>query len=304
MDCTESMFVTRNNITANLFRNWGVWGKQTAAVYVSISRDNYVAGNVMYTGPRAGFNVNDGIGGGNVFEGNLGFGVVLQSSDHGTLNSWDRRPAFWPVVDPIPPASVPVPASDAAGTVTYVPGQLVMRSNFFFRSSYYYNSNSIYALDNDDGSSNWLHTGNVVVRGPVKFRDGIDKHATDNIFLYPDYAQEYAAAFQVNGFETEVFSGNTLVTTTGVGYGFCAGFSAKGTDVPAIANNTFVLDGPGVVWSNGGCGGTYDFGAWQQLGLDAGSTVTSTNVTTTDISTMVCNKLAVLPASIVHAKWC
>lgn len=67
--------------------------------------------NVCYNGPRAGININDGFGGGNVFEGNLVFNMVRleclavasrpfiplvvqvrETGDHGPLNSWDRQP--------------------------------------------------------------------------------------------------------------------------------------------------------------------------------------------------------------------
>jgi hypothetical protein len=40
---------------------------------------------------RAGFNFNDGMGGGNLLDSNLIFNMVRETQDHGTFNSWNRQ---------------------------------------------------------------------------------------------------------------------------------------------------------------------------------------------------------------------
>lgn len=52
----------------------------------------------MMNGPRAGVNINDGFGGGNVLERNLIINTCRESGDHGPFNSWDRLPF---IADPL-----------------------------------------------------------------------------------------------------------------------------------------------------------------------------------------------------------
>jgi len=47
-------------------------------------------GNVVFNGPRAGINFNDGFGGGTNVTKNLIFNQCRESGDHGAMNAWDR----------------------------------------------------------------------------------------------------------------------------------------------------------------------------------------------------------------------
>ena len=49
-----------NTIARNYVGNSGVWSKQSAAYYKSVTRENYVVDNVFHDGPRSGVNYNDG----------------------------------------------------------------------------------------------------------------------------------------------------------------------------------------------------------------------------------------------------
>jgi hypothetical protein len=51
----------------------GVFGKQTAAVFMSLATATTIRRNIMYNGPRAGINFNDVLGGGHLVEHNLLF---------------------------------------------------------------------------------------------------------------------------------------------------------------------------------------------------------------------------------------
>ena len=94
--------IEENHVDTN-----GVWVKQSAAYFKSVTRANIVRNNVFHDGPRSGINYNgkldatidcfhhvhrlllltvglaDGAMGGEVMEGNLLFNYVKESNDHG-----------------------------------------------------------------------------------------------------------------------------------------------------------------------------------------------------------------------------
>jgi hypothetical protein len=67
---------TGNVVASNLIHENGVWGKQTSPYVQSVSCQVTLANNVMFNGPRAGINFNDGFGGGNLVVNNLLFNLV------------------------------------------------------------------------------------------------------------------------------------------------------------------------------------------------------------------------------------
>ncbi|KAM7452751.1 hypothetical protein BLSTO_06509 [Blastocystis sp. subtype 1] len=48
--------------------------------------------NIFFNVPRAGININDAFGGGNLVDHSLMFNTVRETADHGPLNTWDRMP--------------------------------------------------------------------------------------------------------------------------------------------------------------------------------------------------------------------
>jgi hypothetical protein len=74
-----------NIITRNLVDTVGVWVKQSAAYFKSITRSNLLRSNIFMNGPRSGVNFNDGAMGGEVMENNLLLNFVRESNDHGML---------------------------------------------------------------------------------------------------------------------------------------------------------------------------------------------------------------------------
>jgi hypothetical protein len=60
-DATSSDFPYGNRIEGNHFHGLGVYGKQSSAYFQTLSCRNSLVGNVMYDGPRAAINFNDGI---------------------------------------------------------------------------------------------------------------------------------------------------------------------------------------------------------------------------------------------------
>lgn len=77
-------------IEGNTAYEYGLIGKQVAAVFQAVSCQTLIRNNVFFSGPRHGINFNDGMGGNNRLLGNLMFNQVRESSDAGPFNSWDR----------------------------------------------------------------------------------------------------------------------------------------------------------------------------------------------------------------------
>lgn len=67
------------------FGGFGVFGKQTSALFVAVSKRITFEHNVLYDGPRAGININDGFGGGHVLRSNVIFNQ--RTSDTSLLRS-------------------------------------------------------------------------------------------------------------------------------------------------------------------------------------------------------------------------
>ena len=74
-----------NVISHNLCRELGVWEKQSSFYTQFKSSENIIAGNIVFNGPRAHINFNDGFRGGAVLEKNLIFNSCRESGDHGPL---------------------------------------------------------------------------------------------------------------------------------------------------------------------------------------------------------------------------
>ena len=73
----------------NVFRELGVWQKQSAAVFQAEAGLSLIEHNFIYNGPRAGINFNDGALGGSVIQYNILANLCRESGDHGPV----RRPA-------------------------------------------------------------------------------------------------------------------------------------------------------------------------------------------------------------------
>lgn len=222
----------RNEFSHNYVRNWGIWGRQAAGYFEGLAGENNVSFNVFHDGPRAGANFNDGFGGGLVFEGNLIFNVVQDTGEHGSTNAWDRQQLLWSAH-----------GDAASGELTSIPAPRVVARNFVFRNSFRGPTSNKWVLDKDDGSSSYDERANVLVYGAVKSRDGLRRRVRDNLFLFPNNMPladttetKVAMAFQVNGFEWDTFSNNTVVALGSDGHASIYSCTSK-NDVPP--NNTF-----------------------------------------------------------------
>ena len=112
-------------IAHNVMREGGVFVKQSSAFVTFVASENAFVENLVWNGPRAHVNVNDGFRGGNVIEGNLLVNSCRESGDHGVRQRVDaagvtplrqRHPYRNPAGPPRPPATLSDRSLSTAGT--------------------------------------------------------------------------------------------------------------------------------------------------------------------------------------------
>ena len=203
-------------LIGNLMHEIGVFGKQSSAYCQSKTSETHIEGNVLFNGPRAGINFDDGFGGGHLVEWNLIFNQVRESGDDGPFNTFDRQPYITTVRN---------------GTPSVFKAQSNMTRNFIIN-----NYHSTWPIDHDDGSCYYYDTYNYLVYGGYKNYLGHSKIVKYNTYIYPG-AQH--TLYKNN-------LGDFLV------YPYCAShISASTTDLPSgwgevWANNTCIIDNPNI----------------------------------------------------------
>lgn len=153
----------------------GVYGKQTSALFIAVSKRISFVDNVLYDGPRAGINVNDGYGGGHVLQGNVIFNQLLESGDHGPVNTWSRTAYLqrtpgggastiqeWNRID-----GNFVMVGPKMGAL-YGPGNGACSNGMWQRECPKGGGSMYTCLDHDDGSDYYLDTRNVCVFAGMK----------------------------------------------------------------------------------------------------------------------------------------
>jgi len=141
--------------------------RSTSFYFQATSALATIADNIVYNIPRAAINFNDGFGGGAEVKHNLLFNTCRESSDHGAFNSWDRLP-YTTEINTGKPSTVP---------------KLNDVHNNFIVSNYAADGG---CLDNDDGSAYYsIHHNFCVFGGHKQNYDGHDKHASFNVYVYP-----------------------------------------------------------------------------------------------------------------------
>ena len=270
IDGTDGNQPRGTKIYSNLIHEIGVFGKQTSAYIQAIACETELVGNVIFNGPRAGINFNDGFGGGNLVMNNLAFNLVRETGDHGPFNSWDRQPFLSDI-------------SDATPSLT--PAQSNITRNFIIN-----NYHSTWPLDHDDGSCYYYDTYNFLVYGGYKNYLGHSKVVKYNVYVYPDaehqvdklgafFSEPYCAnsdgASEIilpSGWG-EVWVNNTCIIGNPNVYEFsgCIPVGSNSGLIPFTANNTFYAPGADIYIR---CSSfQYTLQDWQKKGYDIGSTV-------------------------------
>ena len=156
----------------NLIHRIGRIEKQTAGVQISMAMDITVRSNSIYDVPRSGINIGDGTWGGHILEFNDVFNTVLETSDHGSFNSWGRDRFWHPnrrVMDSLTTANPNMPKWDAIKTT-------IIRNNRF-------RCDHGWDVDLDDGSSNYYIYNNLMLNSGLKLREGFNRVVENNIMV-------------------------------------------------------------------------------------------------------------------------
>eukprot|EP01063_Lacrimia_lanifica_P022202 TRINITY_DN29866_c0_g1_i1.p1 TRINITY_DN29866_c0_g1~~TRINITY_DN29866_c0_g1_i1.p1 ORF type:complete len:828 (+),score=233.01 TRINITY_DN29866_c0_g1_i1:46-2529(+) len=173
IDGTGGDFPRWTTVEGNVFREIGVWEKQSSGVFQAKAAETTVQRNVFFNLGRAGMNFNDGFGGGDKVRENVLFNTCRESSDHGPINSWDRQPFI---------TTVRTGKPDAQMVPRLVQHNLLI-SNYGGEKE----------VDNDDGSLFWRIRENVMVYGwAQKFKCG-GIESSGNLKAFLDYGGKFDA---------------------------------------------------------------------------------------------------------------
>lgn len=146
--------------------------KQTAPVHVSMSLGITVRHCSIYDVPRAGININEGTFGGHLIEDCDVFDTVLETGDHGSFNSWGRD-RYW---DPKGGNMYKAVAENSALPLLDMVKPNTLRHNRW-------RCDHGWDVDLDDGSTNYIITQNLMLRGGLKLREGYKRIVTNNIIV-------------------------------------------------------------------------------------------------------------------------
>ena len=153
-------------VRGNLIHHTGAMNKQSACVYAAIGERLTIASNLLHSVPRAAICFNDTIWGGHVIENNDIRNTVGETGDHGAFNSWGRDTYGGP---------------DAGGNLLRPQARAIItiRHNRILESG----GRGGFGIDLDDGSSMFRIHDNLTVNASLKYRDGRDRVAENNVFV-------------------------------------------------------------------------------------------------------------------------
>jgi hypothetical protein len=144
--------------------------RQPAGVTVDMASEITVRDCSIYDCARAGINIGDGAWGGHLIERCDVFDTVLETSDHGSFNSWGRD-RFWHSDRKVSQEAIDrdpeLPFLDAVKTT-------IIRDSRW-------RCDHGWDIDLDDGSSNYDIYNNLMLSGGLKLREGFRRHAWNNI---------------------------------------------------------------------------------------------------------------------------
>lgn len=146
--------------------------KQTAPIQISMSRNITVRACTIHDVPRAGINISEGTWGGHLVEWCDVFNTVLETGDHGSFNSWGRDRFWTPSLAGINREHERDPALPFADAVA----ANVLRHNRW-------SCDHGWGIDLDDGSSNYEITGNLILKGGLKLREGYRRIVRNNLIV-------------------------------------------------------------------------------------------------------------------------
>ena len=172
---SQRMFPFACRVVNNTIHHCGVFGKQTAGVFISVARRITAGHNHIYDMPRAGICINDGTWGGHVIEHNRIHDTCLETGDHGPFNAWGRD-RYWCLLHSHGPTGEESVCHQAGDIFVDQMETTVIRHNFF-------EEKSGWGLDLDDGASNYHIYNNLCVGVSMKLREGAHRLIENNIWV-------------------------------------------------------------------------------------------------------------------------
>ena len=146
--------------------------KQTAGVSIDLAQGITVRHCSIYDTPRAGINIGDGCWGGHVVEFCDVFDTVKETGDHGSFNSWGRDRFWCPDIQEVNSRVKQYPDLPRLDTVN----PIVLRNNRW-------RCDHGWDIDLDDGSSFYIITNNLCLRGGIKNREGYGRNVQNNVIV-------------------------------------------------------------------------------------------------------------------------
>jgi len=259
-DGTAGEFPRYTLIKGNFIHHLGIHEKQSSCYFQAKTAETTLVDNICFEIPRAGFNLNDGLGGGNVITSNLLFNTCGESGDHGAINTWDRQ-AYLTTV--------------ATGQPSYRPAVNEIHHNFIVSNG----DADGGAVDNDDGSSYYLEHHNFCIYGGAKMGN-IDGHAKVYHSNINAYSHVYGTTcfwnwpgwFPERPYEEQYFNNTCIIEDQQnyiTGPNACSLTNASSIGIVAHGN-TVVVNGTAMVKI---CGKSIDAQDWLKLGVDPATTV-------------------------------
>ena len=145
--------------------------KQSSGVQISMSQSIHVSACSIYETPRAGINISEGTFGGHVIEHCDVFDSVLETSDHGSFNSWGRD-RFYELQG--------VDLNHLKGSqLEHLPFLDAVKVNCIRHNRF--RCDHGWDIDLDDGSSNYVIEYNLCLNGGIKLREGFSRRVDNNI---------------------------------------------------------------------------------------------------------------------------
>ena len=219
----------------NLVHDCGVFGKQTAGVYISRAKRITAAHNLIYNMPRAAICIGDGTWGGHVVEFNHIHDTVRETGDHGPFNAWGRD-KYWSLTQSH--SSYTENHSLEAGQVEVDAMEpVIIRNNFFEErpESIEGIHGPVFGIDLDDGASNYDIYNNITKNVSMKLREGAKRTIHNNIW----YNSVVAPCFHVgNEYNHDRYFCNITVMSRDDVYSIIAP-PARGPWLEEIDNNCF-----------------------------------------------------------------
>jgi len=180
---TERAFPYECKAYDNLIHDCGVFGKQTAGVYLSRAKRISASHNLIYNMPRAAICIGDGTWGGHIIEFNHFHDTVRETGDHGPFNAWGRD-KYWSLTQSHL-AYTKNHSLEAGPVEVDAMEPVIIRNNFFEEKPESIEGvhGPVFGIDLDDGASNYEIYNNVTKNVSMKLREGAKRTIHNNVWF-------------------------------------------------------------------------------------------------------------------------